>query len=171
MTDKSPLTAETLRLLLQYDPSTGLFTWRNPRARNVKRGDIAGSLTDRGYIKISVLGKRYCAHRLAFLWMTGQEPQDQVDHINGIRSDNRWENLRPATASQNQRNRGIQRNNTSGYPGVTYDKARKQYAAQIKTGGRLRKIGRFSTARKAHEARESLAKVLYGEFYRPIEAA
>lgn len=122
MADKSTLTAERLRHLLDNSPASGVFIWRISPSPRVKPGEIAGAVNDRGYIKIKIGGKHIPAHRLAFLWMTGQEPTDQVDHINGIRSDNRWGNLRLATPSQNQWNKGPQWNNTSGYRGVSYDK-------------------------------------------------
>ena len=171
MPDKSTLTAERLRHLLDYSPASGVFTWRISPSPRVKPGDTAGTLNERGYLRIKIAGKHIPAHRLAFLWMTGEEPTDQVDHINGIRSDNRWENLRLATASQNQWNKGPQRNNTSGYRGVSYDNARRKWVAQIKVNGRKRKLGRFPTARKASAAYEAEAKRIHGEFYRPPSAA
>ena len=171
MSDKSTLTAERLRNLLDYDSSTGVFTWRISPSPRVKPGDIAGTLNERGYLRIKIDGKHYRAHRLAFLHKDGEWPAGQVDHIDTNRSNNRWDNLRTATPSQNQWNRGAQRNNTSGYRGVSYDKARRKWAAQIKVNGRLRKLGRFPTARKASAAYEAEAKRIHGEFYRPPSAA
>jgi hypothetical protein len=172
MSDKSTLTAERLRHLLDYSPASGVFTWRIAPSPRVKPGDTAGTLNEKGYLRIKIGGILYRAHRLAFLWMTGEWPEAlQVDHINCIRSDNRWDNLRLATATENQWNKGPQRNNKSGYRGVSYDKARRKWAAQIKVNGRLRKLGRFPTARKAAAAYEAEAQRIHGAFYRPPSAA
>ena len=171
MPDKSNLTAERLRHLLDYDPETGVFTWQNPPSARVKQGATAGTLNEKGYVVIQIGGKPYRAHRLAFLHKKGEWPEGQVDHRNGTTADNRWDNLRIATPSQNQWNKGPQRNNTSGYRGVSYDKARRKWAAQIKVNGRLRKLGRFPTARKASAAYEAEAQRIHGAFYRPPSAA
>jgi hypothetical protein len=112
------ITQELLHKLLLYDPNIGIFTWRDYPSCICKSGDIAGNLHPLGYIKIGINYKSYFAHELAFIYMTGKSPQAFIDHINGEKTDNRWKNLREATASQNQCNRGKQLNNNSGYKGI-----------------------------------------------------
>ena len=90
------ITQSELKELLNYDPATGVFTWLVSRGR-VKASSVAGHVHSRGYIVIMVDGRRHLAHRLAFVYMTGTFPDDQVDHINEIKADNRWINLREAT--------------------------------------------------------------------------
>jgi hypothetical protein len=102
------LTAERLRELLDYDPETGRFIWRkdHPTAKHIKAGSVAGTKNGRGYWVIGVAGAKYVAHRLAWLYVTGEWPAHLVDHENGDRLDNRFANLREATDSQNNFNRG-----------------------------------------------------------------
>jgi HNH endonuclease len=103
----SPITQAYLQHILHYDPLTGDWTWinPNPRARNIRRGDIAGTVRSDGRRQINLSGKCYLAARLAWLYMTGVWPEDEIDHENRIKGDDRWDNLRPATHSQNMYNR------------------------------------------------------------------
>ena len=98
MTSEKSLTAERLREVLDYDPDTGVFTRKVRTASSVKVGDVAGSLNGKGYIRIRVDGRLYFAHRLAWLYVHGEWPVDQVDHINGIKNDNRI--VEPARGDQ-----------------------------------------------------------------------
>lgn len=127
---KEALTAERLRQLLDYDPESGLFTWVFNRPR-CKAGAIAGCENDRGYISIGVDGKFYLAHRLAFLWMTDEWPQYQVDHINHVKTDNRWANLSNATNQENQRNAPLRSDNKTGITGVYLSPKTNKYHAYI----------------------------------------
>ena len=100
------LTADLLRHLLHYDPLTGAWTWVNPLPHSrMQRGDTAGRIMDNGRRQIRIASGFYYSSRLAWLYMTGEWPKDQMDHINRIRDDDRWENLREATQSQNSFNR------------------------------------------------------------------
>lgn len=99
------LTAEFLRHLLHYDPLTGDWTWINPTSRSIRCGDRAGTTRRDGRRQISVGGSLYLASRLAWLYMTGTWPQNEIDHENRIKGDDRWENLRDATHSENMFNR------------------------------------------------------------------
>lgn len=100
------LTQTYLQHLLHYDPLTGVWTWMHPALRSKMRvGDIAGSIDSNGRRKIRIHSGYYYSSRLAWLYMTGEWPKDQIDHRNRIRDDDRWENLREATQSQNSYNR------------------------------------------------------------------
>ena len=120
MTD---ITHIRLTELLDYDSVTGIWKWKVSTTKSIKIGDTAGckSQGTKGYVWIRADKKLYRAHRLAWFYMTKEWPSHQIDHINGIRDDNRWSNLRQATHSENQHNRTVNKNNTSGYNGVYWD--------------------------------------------------
>jgi hypothetical protein len=146
------LTFERLRELLNYDPETGVFTRRVSRRGGGPAGSVAGLLSDRWrYNTVVIDNKRYAAHRLAWLYMTGEWPEHQIDHINGDALDNRFSNLRDVTGSLNQQNkRRPPRHNKTGLLGVCY--AANGYQASIWVGGRSVYIGRYKTADEAHDA-------------------
>lgn len=163
MTD---LTAERLRELLQYDPETGWFIWRVATSSQ-KVGGRAGSYDKTNkYRAIKIDGRLYREHRLAWLYVTGLFPPPglEIDHANGDRIDNRLSNLRLATRSQNQANKGVFKNNTTGYKGVSRN--RRKFRAAIHHNGRYIHIGNFETTEAAHEAYKLAASELYGEFAR-----
>jgi hypothetical protein len=165
MNKKSQLTAERLREVLFYEPTTGLFTWRCDR-RRVKAGSVAGCLEkERGYIFIVVDGACHRAHRLAFLYMTGGYP-DEVDHADRNRANNVWRNLRAATRSQNRANAARHRNNTTGYKGVTRVKRcpLRPFLAYIGVNGKKIELGNYATAEEAHQAYCRAAKEGFVEF-------
>lgn len=130
------LTQERLKELLTYDPDSGVFTWKETRNGFVKKGDIAGSNNGKGYIVIMIDKITYQSHRLAWLYMTGEHPKNQIDHINHRKSDNVFSNLREATNQDNQKNTSISKNNTSGIVGVIWHKRFKKWSAQINSGKR-----------------------------------
>ena len=99
------ITQEYLKSILSYDPETGLFTWLVQKGARALVGSIAGTIRNNGYLKINIDKQLYYAHRLAHLYMTGEWPKNHIDHINGIKNDNHWCNLREATYSQNNKNR------------------------------------------------------------------
>jgi hypothetical protein len=136
--------------LLRYFTATGIFRWNIRAAQHVKAGDVAGSPNGRGYTQIKLRGRSYPAHRLAFLYMTGAWPEADVDHINGVRSDNRWENLRPATNAENAQNAKRRKDNTSGLAGVT--RRGRRWRAQINAGGVRHNLGHHDTAEQAYAA-------------------
>lgn len=158
------ITQEYLKSILNYDPETGLFTWLVQKGKRVKIGQKAGIISE-GYIKIKIDGKKYFAHRLAWLYMTGEWPKDEIDHKNTIRGDNRWENLREATSQQNSFNISIRVNNKSGFKGV-YKYKHYGYRAAINFNGKITMLGLFATAKEAHEAYVKAAKEIFGEFFR-----
>jgi len=121
------LTQESLKKILDYDQESGVFTW----LKGKMKGCTAGSFSKDGYLETKISGKNYRIHRPAFLWMDGYTPELQVDHINGDRADNRWENLRHVSKFCNMQNITIGKRNTSGFPGVCFDKKANKWSAEI----------------------------------------
>ena len=161
------LTAEYVRSILNYDPETGVFRWNVTLSRRNGAGGVAGFISkyrSGARRKIGVGGVEYMAHRLAWLFMTGEWPEFEIDHENTIGIDNRWKNLRPATSSQNLRNRGLQRNNTTGLKGTCFNKRLGKFVAGIKIYGRRKNLGSFDTAEEAHAAYCKAAHEIHGEF-------
>ena len=145
------LTVERLREVLDYCPDTGVFTWKIRTNSRVKVGDVAGCLDKDGYLRIQIDSRLHFTHRLAWFYVTGEWPPDQIDHINGIRDDNRIANLRAATRSENGQNRRKpQANNTTGYLGVT--RHRGKFLAKIRLDGKRKHLGLFNTPEEAHAA-------------------
>lgn len=124
------LTQLYLKSLFHYDQNTGIFTRSTDRGNRARAGSVAGTLAPDGYCKINLDGRIMRAHRLAFLYM-GYPMPSEVDHINGIRHDNRWENLRAVTRQENNRNRRKVGNNTSGVTGVYMHTKNRKWVAQI----------------------------------------
>src|SRR5712692_928690 len=115
------------------------------------KSDIAGYRDGDGYLRIGICGGQYRAHRLAWLYMTGKWPIDQIDHKNAVKNDNRWKNLREATcAINNQNKRKALRNNRTGFLGVSRNG--KGFIAQIKINEKRRNLGTYPTPELAHEA-------------------
>ena len=160
--DRCELTAHDLRRGLSYDPETGIFRWSSPRPK-IKVGTIAGT-EQCGYWMIHFSGVDYHAHRLAWLYMTGEWPSGGVDHKNRDRLDNRWANLREANQSQNGANIGLLRSNTSGFKGVSFHKRARKWHAYIKSGRRRIHLGLHETAEDAAAAYDAAAKRIFGDF-------
>jgi hypothetical protein len=156
------ITQAELKEILEYNPDTGVFTWKKTVCNRVVVGNVAGHKTNWGYISIKIQGKHYQAHRLAYLYMTGKFPENDIDHINHIKDDNIWANLRDATGSQNQANKVKQKNNTSGYKGVNWH--RNKWRAQISYMNKTMDLGYYTTPQEAAEAYKKKATELYGEF-------
>jgi HNH endonuclease len=142
------ITSERLRELLHYDPEMDVFTRRVRTANCVKVGDVAGDIDRLGYRRINVNGSRYRAHRLAWLYITGEWPAG-LDHVNGNRSDNRWCNLREATQSQNNANTPMREDNTSGFKGVSWNKHACKWDSRIHVNDRQLFLGLFATPERA----------------------
>jgi hypothetical protein len=145
------LTAARARDALHYDPETGKWTWLIRSGGKSTVGSPAGSLDPSGYWKISLDGKRYWLHRLAFLWMTGEWPRDQVDHINRQRADTRWANLREADRKLNMWNTRPRRRNRLGVKGVSQIPC-GHFVANIYREGKSRYLGSFPTIEQASAA-------------------
>lgn len=153
------ITQEELKSLLDYNSDTGIFTWKVQNGPRARVGYPAGT-TD-GYVRIKINGILYLAHRLAFLYETGVWPKDQIDHINHIRSDNRFSNIREVTHSENKRNVPIRSDNTSGVTGVFWDKSINKWVSQIMFDNKSVYLGSFNTISEAMKARSD-AEIKYG---------
>ena len=153
------LTAERIRELVKYNTLTGAFV-RGAGGHGVKRGSIAGSPNGHGYLRISVDGRKYGAHQLAWLYVYGQWPERDIDHVNRDRADNRIANLRLADRRQNNAN-------LAGWAGAGLKGAYRSgrfWRAQIQVDGRKRYLGTFPTAEAAHNAYCLAASTAFGEF-------
>jgi hypothetical protein len=154
---------------LDYDPLTGLIIWVVSRTRSICIGDLAGTLNKRdGYIQVHFslnrIKRKIYAHHIAWYKHFGEWPARQIDHRNRVCDDNRIENLRLATDSQNMRNRGLQLNNTTGASGIHLE--RGKYKARISVNGTRLCLGTFSTFAEAVKVRVD-AEMRYFEQFRP----
>jgi len=165
------LTQKRLKQLLDYNPETGVFTWlrrkqesfHNPSAgkrwKTMFEGKPAGSVGWGNYVKLTVDGRYVRAHRLAFLYMEGDFPPDQVDHINGNPKDNRWANLRKATPEENSKNTKIGSTNSSGVVGVSLYASQNKWVASICHKSKTIYLGYFDDFDDAVLARKEAEKL------------
>ena len=164
------ITVEELRLILNYDQDTGLLTWAKPRPK-IRVGDRAGCLHHKGYRHMEIKGRYYACHRLVWLYVTGNWPNGQIDHINRDRDDNRFSNLREATNGQNRANcRSASKHGVKGvsfHPWLTERpwEGRVQYR---RNGKRITKsLGCFPTKEEAHQAYVAEMRLLHPEHFAP----
>lgn len=153
------ITADELRRLLNYDPKTGVFTNRTFRGLRALEGAEAGNITSNGYIDVTIRKRKYKAHRLAWLYVYGEWPENNIDHINRIKTDNRISNLRDVTQAENGRNKSTHKNNTSGVTGVDYHKG--QWRARIRVNRKSLHLGYYATMADAVASRKR-AEERYG---------
>lgn len=154
------LTQADVKARLAYDSKTGEFRW-------LETGQVAGKPDGKSYLKISLKGKSYFAHRLVFLYMYGAWPRDEVDHVNGQPWDNRLINLRPATRAQNCWNVGPRLTDGRRFKGVYFDKKAQRWKAQIQANGIKYTIpGVYRTEHEAAQAYRAFSLVLHGQFHR-----
>lgn len=163
--NKALPTRERLLELFDYGAESGDLFWRAPR-QGLQNKTRAGTITTRGYRSIKVDGGYYYAHRLIWKIETGIDPAEQIDHIDGNRDNNRFDNLRPATNSQNRCNARLGRNNVSGVKGVCWEPDRKRWLATISVGGKQKKLGRFHNLNEAAAAVDAARTILHGQFAR-----
>lgn len=173
MAEKPAITADYARARLSYNPENGVFLWRTrPREHfrslhefvrwnNRYAGKMAGSADTKGHLQITINDQRYAAHRLAWVYMTGEWPDLEIDHANGQKSDNSWLNLRQATMSQNMTNRPPPRTSKSGLKGVRLDVATGKWTAMIII---RKQLGSFDTREAAADAYDQAASKIHGEF-------
>lgn len=154
--------------MLRYDPESGLLYWR-VKAGRMRAGSVAGCVKgDRGYIVVRLGGGMRYAHRIVWVLMNGRDlpPGAEIDHIDGNPSNNKWSNLRLATAQQNKRNMRRPDSNTSGVKGVTFRRNRGQWQAQMSVDNRCVYLGSFERFEDAVNARRAAEQKHFGEFAR-----
>lgn len=142
------LTQSYLKSVIDYDPSTGVFRWRSrpgrKRFNKMFAGKEAGTINSWGYRVIHIGDKFYKAHRLAWLYCHGSQPKDQIDHINGVKTDNRISNLRDVDQKKNSRNNKIDKRYASSCPGVYWDRKSERWVARVATDEGMKHIGVFN---------------------------
>jgi len=151
---------DELRTLFHYNPDTGIFTWRI--VGGIKAvGSIAGYIDHEGYRRVTFHRKAHRMHRLAWLYVHGELPPNEIDHINGIRDDNRLCNLRAVICGDNLKNKAMQKNNTSGVVGVHWSKKSKKWLARIKVSSKEIYLGAYDDLELAELVRAE-AEIKYG---------
>lgn len=160
------LDVSLLREYLAYDPQTGVLRWAKVPSNRVKLGSVAGTPHAKGYIVVSLRNTMMLAHRLVWAHVTGGWPESRVDHRNMVRTDNRFENLRLTTNSQNMANMHMRPWNRSGYKGVCWHPKIQRFTARIKVHGKLLYLGCFTDPSTAHQAYRKAAVEHFGEFAR-----
>jgi hypothetical protein len=161
---------ELLNKMLDYNPTTGVLRWKVERYRKHK-GDVAGCIyktQDKNYwrINVSINYRRYLAHRLIWLMVTGKWPVEELDHMDRDATNNRWDNLREANHQQNGKNRSLKVTNTTGINGVSFDKKKGNYRARIMVNHKDIYLGNFDTVAEAAAARKVASKRYFGAFSR-----
>lgn len=160
------ITQAQLKEILHYDPETGAWTWIISPRYEIPAGSIAGGYGNHGYRRIRIRSKFYTGHRLAWLYMTGSFPAGHMDHINGVRDDNRFSNLRIASLQENGLNRQRYITNTSGHKGVCWHPKLGKWRARIQKYGKRVALGCYDTKEEAAAAYEKAAVEHFGEFNR-----
>lgn len=162
--EESEITAEDIKNWFVYDYSTGKLFWKNPLSNRVKAGDEAGSI-QAGYLRVGILGKAFQVHRIIWKLFYGDIPADLfIDHIDGNKLNNKLENLRLATYTENNRN-AKSRNGKSKYKGVYWFKRDSCWQAQIQVDNVKYHIGYFDDEEEAAKAYEEVAKQIHGDFF------
>lgn len=177
--------AEYLRQLFSYDLETGVLTWRvrplehfksdrerkrwNSRYAGTQAGSLGGPLHHIA-VWVIISKKSYLAHRLIWKLVSGTDPTEQIDHIDRCPTNNAWANLRQATDSQQNGNKGLMKTNTSGVRGVTWYPKTGKWLVQIGRGKRYgimpKNLGFYDTLEEAKDVYDAAAKVFFGEFYK-----
>lgn len=174
-------TQEYLLECFTYNEETGLLFWKKRPSyhfkgvgdditwNNVYANTPAGNPDSRGYLRITINYLEYRIHRVVWKLIYGYDSEFIIDHINGVRTDNRICNLREATSQENVRNKSVlSSKNTSGHTGVYYNKSNNKWVAQIKQMGVVTYLGSYNTLGEAVEVREAAAKEMFGEFYKDL---
>lgn len=156
---------ELIKEHISYNPDTGILTRLKCDARPDLIGKPAGYINSNGYIAVAIKGVSYKAHRIAWLLFHNEWPEEDIDHIDRDKSNNRISNLRKASRAMNSANVGVRRDNTSGYRGVSFNAEHGKWFAQIISNNKKIFLGYHKTAELASEAYQSAAKKLFGEFF------
>lgn len=151
--------------ILSYSPDSGLFTWLVTRGSKAPKGATAGTPHNAGYVSIRINGKAHLAHRLAWLFATGENPEGEVDHINGDRTDNRISNLRISTRSQQQCNQKLRSDNHQRVKGLGWHDRDKLWTAKVTIQGKT-KTRYFKDREDAVAAVRAMREEIHGEFSR-----
>ena len=159
------LTQSDLHELFNF--SNGILICKKPTNTKIKIGDFVGSLHIEGYLKTKIYKKEYLLHRLIFMWNYGYLPK-YIDHINGIKTDNRIENLRPATNSQNCQNSKKRLTNTSGYKNVFWRKDRQKWTVLVSVNNKLKSFGCFDNLELADLVAQEAREKYHKEFARHL---
>jgi hypothetical protein len=162
------ISAADVRKLFRYDPDTGIFIRlyqanRSAQWNSAHANKVAGCINGNGYVEIEFMDKPYQAHRLAWLHMTGEWPKNWIDHVNRVKSDNRFSNLREATREQNFSNMDKYKNNTSGFTGVV--RSGRRWKSVLQHNKTRHYIGSFGTPEEAREAYIIRSREIRGEFH------
>ena len=160
------LSSRYVKSLLTLEPETGHLLWRYTRGSKALCGQRAGWIDKDGYRRLRIDGQAYAAHRIVWLIVNGSFPNGEIDHINGVRDDNRIENLRVATRSQNQANRKKNSRGSTGIKGVHFHRRHRKFQAHIGVDGKKIHLGMFATADEARLVYEDAAKKHFGGFAR-----
>ncbi len=152
-----------LKELLSYDPRTGLFVRLTSRGGSCA-GAVAGWRTAKGAVGLTIEGRKYLAHRVAWFYIKGEWPAYEIDHRDGDPSNNRFKNLRAATHAQNTRNTKLQKNSTSGVKGVDWHMGK--WRATITFDGHRVHLGRFTDISAASAAYAEASRKYHGDFGR-----
>ena len=147
------LTQERLRFLLDYDPNTGVLTWRAKPSRGIKVGRQAGTPTSEGYLALQINKKKMFAHRAIWLYVHGVWPPEEIDHINHVRNDNRLCNLRLANRLENSHNTQKHVKNMSGHKGVAWHNRNQKWQVQLQANRKTFYVGQFAQLADAVQAR------------------
>lgn len=131
---------------------------------NAKKGSVAGTIDSKGHRQVCIDGKKYLAHRLVWFYHNGEWPDGDIDHINGIRDDNRIENLRKCSRQQNMFNRKSTTNSTSRYKGVSWKSKNNKWVAQACVSGKVKHLGLFNTELEAKSAYDNYVKDIHGDY-------
>lgn len=158
-TKDQQISQDELKNLLKYDPTTGIFTWIKCANKNIRVGDVAGTDDKKGYRLIYVKGVLYKAHRLAWLYMYGVFPNNVIDHINQNKGDNRIENLRDCTHSENLQNSKIDKRNKHGHKGINFFYGK--WRATIAINKKSKHLGLFEKIEDAINARKKAENDLH----------
>lgn len=158
------LTQDYLKSILHYNPETGVFTWLKRLSMNTKVMGVAGTINTDGYARVVISGRAHPAHRLAWLYIYNHFPKTQIDHINLNKSDNSINNLRLASASNNQRNKGLMKSNKSGYKNVSWCTRAKKWKVGLKVNRKSIHFGYFSDIQDANTAAINARNLMHGEF-------
>lgn len=161
---------QDLKNIVHYDETSGAFTWLKS-GKGVPKSRSAGTKNAAGYVQIQIKGRLYYAHRLAWLYMTGEWPKGQIDHVNLCKDDNSWSNLREAEEDQNKWNLGLSRHNKSGVKGVSFDQRTQRWRVRVCVSGACRSAGYFDSIEDAARAASDFRKLHHGSYARDAISA